>query len=981
MRRNFSSNAVALLLTVLMIASALTFMPINVANAAPRRMTFTSGDTVNFGSTVNMEFSSGIIMKFGTGIRMQVFDMNGDGVLAPCDWLQIFWPAGYIPPPCSWWEVLDKDGQPTGFEFHVDQAGLMEFHIDMMYPGPVQILPVPFWVEMKVDIVEPCRYYTVHWPAHWYPAECSWWEILDPETREPTGFEFHIDWTNESCEFHIDEVTPEPYVPPFLPVYEMIARRKVTEIKTCDWFHVETPQGFVPSPLTWWEVTIPHVGGPSGVEFHVDQTYPNGTFHVDQVLPMSPAPIPWGPTDLVPARQKVETIAQCSWFQSFDLAKTPTPGTWWKVTHPNVDDVEFRVDQSNQDGTFHVDYANPVATFNPPTFEVIAEKKITGIVACDWFKVISPTSWVPAPCTHWKIVWPTQWAGVKFHVDSSDGIDRFHVDSVDQMGPAPTPPPWNVTAEQYTPPESWYLKPAQDDYATSGMPDFDQHQDQWGPAQGIYTWCGPVATANSLWWLDSEYETIYNPNPVPPPMMSDFFPLVTSYNPGVWDDHDPQNVDPLVRNLAFLMDTDGQRTGLTHQGTNYIDMETGISQYLQQQGVNPLGDCDGDGKVEPDDITIINNAMGSIPGAPNWDMRADIVINNVIDLMDLSVAMTNLGSTGMFYEHTEDFADFYWIEEEIERCQDVELFLEFWQWTGTTWIELYDNPSLEAGHFVTCAGVNSTNLELLISDPYWDAYEAGAVQGRSPVPHLYPHPPMLHNDAQYVSHDEYVAQLWALPPPPGYAPRVWELTGYLQALGGYNQNWHAFIRAAVATSPLGVHDVAVTNVTNCKQGCKPKPTVGKGQTMHINVTVENQGDFTETFDVTVYATSLPPAIVVGTQTVTNLLQGEIRILTFLWDTTSVPYGNYSISATATPVPGETDTADNTYVDSSVLVTITGDVDGSFAVGILDVVKITSSYMAKIGQPAYNPNADINDSGQITILDVVLCTGHYGEHYP
>jgi hypothetical protein len=913
-------------------------------------------------------------MKFGTNISMQVLDMNG-GLLTPCDWLQIVKPVGYIPPPCSWWEVL-LQGQPTGIEFHIDQTGPTEFHIDMMRPGPAPIPAGPFWAVMKVDVVAPCRYYTVHWPAHWYPSPCSWWEILDSETREPTGFEFHVDWTNESCEFHMDEVTPGPYVLQF-PVYEMIARKKVTEIKTCDWFKVETPQGFVPSPCTWWEVTIPHAGGPSGVEFHVDQTYPNGTFHVDQVLPMSPAPIPWGPTDLVPARKKVETIQQCDWFQSFDLAKTPTPCTWWKVTHPDVGDVEFHVDESNPDGTFHIDYANPVATFNPPTFEVVAERKITGIVACDWFKVISPTSYVPAPCTYWKIVWPTQWAGMEFHVDSSDGIDRFHVDSVDQMGPAPTPPPWNVTAEQYTPPEPWYIKPPQDDYAPSGMPDFDQHQDQWGPGVGIYTWCGPVATANSLWWLDSEYETIYNPSPVPPPVISDYFPLVTSYNPGVWDDHDPQNVDPLVRNLAFLMDTDGQRTGLPHQGTNYIDMQTGISQYLQQQGVNPLGDCDGDGKVEPDDTTIVTLAMGSVPGAPNWNMAADVIIDNVVNMADALAVASHMGQTGLFYEHTEEFADFYWIGEEIERCQDVELFLEFWQWTGTTWIKLYDNPSLEAGHFVTCAGVNSTNQELLISDPYWDAFEAGATQGRSPVAHPYPHPTPIHNDAQYVSHDEYIAMLWMVPPPSPYGGKpVWELTGYLQALG-YGQTWHAFIRAAVATSPLGVHDVAVVDVWNSKQGCSPKPTVGRGYSVRVNVTVENQGDFTETFSVTAYA----DASVIGTQVVSSLLVGERRMLAFVWNTVGLSYGNRTISATADTVPGEMDTADNTFTDGNVLVTIPGDVDGNYVVNIFDVVRITGSYGKKRGDQLYNPNADLDDNNVVNIFDIVICTGNYGKRYP
>jgi hypothetical protein len=970
----------------LMLAIPLASLSTDVGFAAGTTMTFTTGDTMSFGTNEEMSFWSGISMRFGTGIYVTFTEQVPNGVLVPCDYLLVQTPVGFIMPICSWWEVLDPLGNPTGFEFHVDFSETGRFHIDQVWPGPIPVGQGPIRAEKKVEVVEPCNYFVVHWPAHWYPAVCSWWEIMDPETRNPTGYEFHVDWNNESCEFHIDEITPGPYYPPRMPPYgippyEIVARKKIIELKPCDQFTIIDPIGYMPLPCSWWEVVDPNTGEQTGVEFHVDQSG-GEVFHIDQVLPQSPAQIPWGPTYTVPVRKKVDIIQQCGWYRVNDLAHVPKPCTWWKITYPSqIGDVEFHVDFSNvTDGTFHVDYAD-VATLNPPLFELVAERKFEGISPCDWLTVINPAGWLPTPCSWWKIIWPTEWTGVTFHVDSTNGIDRFHIDSVDPLPPGPTPPPWNVTAEQFTPPEPWYLKPAYPDYAPSGVPDFDQKQDNWGPGVGIYTWCGPVSVANSLWWLDSEYESLNFPSPVPPPTISDHYPLVTSYNPGVWDDHDPQNVDPLVRNLAFLMDTDGQRTGLMHSGTNYIDLETGISQYLQQQGVNPVGDCDGDGKVEADDIDIIMAALGSMPGAPNWDMRADIIITNTVDLADLAAASANLGRSGQFYEHTEEFADFYWIEEEIERCQDVELFLEFWQWTGTTWIKLYDNPSLESGHFVTCSGVNSTNRELLISDPYWDAFEAGFVQGRSPVAHPYPHPTAIHNNAMYVSHDEYVAQLWGLPPPPGYPGQVWELTGYLQALG-YNPNWHAFIRAAIPTSPLGTHDVAVTDVWHSKAGCLPMPTLGKGYPARINVTVQNQGNFTETFDVTVYATpAMPPSITVGVKTVVNLLAGETRVLTFLWNASTAPYGNYTIGATAATVPSETDTLDNSLNDGKLLVTIQGDVDGDFRVTILDVVKITGCYGSRRGQPSFNPNADLDDNNVINILDVVKCTGHYGEHYP
>jgi len=524
----------------------------------------------------------------------------------------------------------------------------------------------------------------------------------------------------------------------------------------------------------------------------------------------------------------------------------------------------------------------------------------------------------------------------------------------------------------------WYVKSPYIDYAQSGMPDFDQKQDMWGPPSDpqIYTWCGPVAVANSLWWFDSEYEFIYNPNPVPPPTISDNFDLLTAY--GLWDDHDVKNVDPFVRNLAWLMDTDGQRTGLTHLGTDFIDMEVGISQYLQQQGINPLGDCDGDGDVDDDDLAIIEAAMGTVPGTEDWNMAADVVIDNVINMADFNAAAANHGQVGMFYEHTEEFADFMWIEDEIKRCQDVVLFLEFWSYNEQTgeWTPLYQNPDLEAGHYVTCAGVNPTTFELLISDPYQDAFETvPGHPGRSPAPHP-PHPgnPTVHNDAKYVSHDAYNVAFWMEPPPSPYLGiSVWELLGYLQTMG-YEPSWHAFIRAAVVTSPLGVHDVAVTNVTTSKDGCTPMPTVSQGYTAKVNVTVLNEGDYTESFTVTTYANST----IIGTQMVNDLVPAAQVTLAFIWDTTGFAWGNYTVSAYAWPVPGEVDTVDNTYVNGVVKVVIPGDVNGDDIVDIFDCVAVALAFGATPTSPNWNPNADINNDHLIDIFDIVIVALHFGE---
>ena len=119
-------------------------------------------------------------------------------------------------------------------------------------------------------------------------------------------------------------------------------------------------------------------------------------------------------------------------------------------------------------------------------------------------------------------------------------------------------------------------KPPFNDYAQSGMPDFDQKQDEWYiPEQ--WTWCGPTAVANSLWWMDSRFE---DPDSPPPPTISDSFVMVTRYDL-TWDDHDPQNAPPFIEDLAWYMDTDGQRTASTQCGTYWWDMYSGILDYLQ----------------------------------------------------------------------------------------------------------------------------------------------------------------------------------------------------------------------------------------------------------------------------------------------------------------------------------------------------------------------------------------------------------------
>ena len=100
---------------------------------------------------------------------------------------------------------------------------------------------------------------------------------------------------------------------------------------------------------------------------------------------------------------------------------------------------------------------------------------------------------------------------------------------------------------------------------------------------------------------------------------------------------------------------------------------------------------------------------------------------------------------------------------------------------------------------------------------------------------------------------------------------------------------------------MPIHNIAITNVMS------KEIVIEQNQTMPINVTVMNTGNYTETFNLTLCYDSTT----IGFQALT-LNPKESRILTFEWNTTGVSYGNYTLSAHGNIIPKEADTEDNTF---------------------------------------------------------------------
>ena len=168
-----------------------------------------------------------------------------------------------------------------------------------------------------------------------------------------------------------------------------------------------------------------------------------------------------------------------------------------------------------------------------------------------------------------------------------------------------------------------------------------------------------------------------------------------------------------------------------------------------------------------------------------------------------------------------------------------------------------------------------------------------------------------------------------------------------------------------------IHDVAVIDVS------PSKTVVAQGYLASINVTVENQGTTTETFVVTASANTTT----IGIQTVTNLTAGAKESLIFDWNTMGWAKDNYTISAVADTVPGETDTADNTlFFDGIVMITIPGDVNGDRTVDVSDLDELAEAYGSTSTSPNWNPNVDINNDGLVDIFDIRITGAHWGQSW-
>jgi hypothetical protein len=98
-----------------------------------------------------------------------------------------------------------------------------------------------------------------------------------------------------------------------------------------------------------------------------------------------------------------------------------------------------------------------------------------------------------------------------------------------------------------------------------------------------------------------------------------------------------------------------------------------------------------------------------------------------------------------------------------------------------------------------------------------------------------------------------------------------------------------------------------------------------GSTVNIAVVAKNLGIFNETLSITLYANST----IVDVEMVADLAPNSQIMMIFHWNTTGIVRGNYTITAVAESVVGETDLTNNSCVGERIFVTIVGDLGGGY----------------------------------------------------
>jgi hypothetical protein len=381
-----------------------------------------------------------------------------------------------------------------------------------------------------------------------------------------------------------------------------------------------------------------------------------------------------------------------------------------------------------------------------------------------------------------------------------------------------------------------------------------------------------------------------------------------------------------------------------------------------------VGDVDHDGIVEEDDIDRIEVAYGSRPGDPNWDPDCNLDNNNIIDFVDLHIAVYHLG----------------WQREYPAEIIDVAI-LDVTKFPAVVY------PGQKVKISVIAKNKGNTGFASANLTYYYD----NTFIGYQIVTNLIP------------CHNKTVNYMWDTT---GVPPGIHTISVNATALGGVDAN------LADNTFVDGKVKIGTTKIAVAPQ----KSIVGSaGKDFSINITIADAPYNTTwawEFKLSWNATLLNVTDVEeGTfpsqggiwetafANLTNRAEGWVLVSCTLIDDPiqqgqPLPHGNETlatISFTALALGNCTlHLSDTTLLNYDInpyfhttqdgeFRVLLGDVDRSGVIDIEDIKLIRLAYGSVPGSPNWNPEADIwgpddQPDGIISVYDLAMCGKKYAE---
>ena len=169
---------------------------------------------------------------------------------------------------------------------------------------------------------------------------------------------------------------------------------------------------------------------------------------------------------------------------------------------------------------------------------------------------------------------------------------------------------------------------------------------------------------------------------------------------------------------------------------------------------------------------------------------------------------------------------------------------------------------------------------------------------------------------------------------------------------------------------IRIRDISVTNVTSVKT------LIGKGYGGTMTISIQNQGNFTETFNVALYTNDTINTIMEDI----SVENESSKVILMALNTSELAYGNYTISASAGP--GETN---NGSCSTPIHVGVPGDVSGlaqGFYDGTTNMRDISYMILLFNTRPSstdWKPNADVNNDDVVNMRDIAIAIINFNKH--